>query len=264
MVEYGRCDYTIGRIMSKSRQMSFAAFAPEASTVIQGNQLTQASYTLTLTEKQLVLLAASQLDAHGTMNESGIVVVTAAKLSKVFDIPRNHAYKTLKAAGESLFERRIRTVRKSRRGRDIFRNARWISAAEYEEGEGSMTLTFAPDVIPFLTNLRKQFTTLELRYVGRLPTFYSVRLYELFMMARTTGTIEYTIDELRDLLNMEDNYQEFREFRRHVIEQSVKAINVHTDLRVTADYRSVGRKVTSIRFEIGAGSPESEASTSIE
>jgi len=253
MVESPQYEVHDGSLMMK-RDAALITTGParhEASTVAQSNQLMEASYTLTLPEKQLVLLAAAELDAHGTMNSDGIVGVTAAKLAKAFDIPLNHAYGTLKSAAESLFERTIRSIRKSRKGRDIVRNARWISAKEYEDGEGKLTLTFSTDVIPFLTNLRKQFTTLELRYVGRLPTFYAVRLYELFTTARSSGSAEYSVEELRDLLNITTEYSAFRDFRRHVVDPSVLAINEKTDLRVVADYRSVGRKVVAIAFTIG-------------
>jgi len=221
-----------------------------SGTVTQSNRLLESAHTLTLREKQLVLLAASQLDPHGQADPDATITVTAAQFATAFDIHINHAYPAMEQAVESLYNRTIRTIRTSPRGRVIKRHARWVWAAEYQAGEGQCALVFTPDVLRYLTDLRKEFTTLQLSQVGKLPTFHSVRLYELCMSAVATGAIEFAIDELRDVLNLKDQYPLFKDFRRYVIDESVGHINTHTELRVDGEYRREGRKVTGVSFTI--------------
>jgi plasmid replication initiation protein len=206
--------------------------------VTQSNRLLESAHTLNLPEKRLVLLAASQLDPHAPAPMDGTVTITAEQFARAFDVHINHAYTFMSEAVTSLFNRIIE------------RNARWVYAAEYQPGEGKCALAFSPDVMRYLTDLRKEFTTIQLGHVGKLPTFHSVRIYELCMTAVEAGELSFTLDELRDVLNLQENYAEFRDLRRHVIDDSIEHINKHTQLKVDVEYQRQGRKVTGVRFKI--------------
>ena len=65
----------------------------------------------------------------------------------------------------------------------------------YVEGSGVVKLRFAPEVVPLITRLEKNFTSYELMQVANL-SLYSTRLYELLVCWRSTG--KTPIIELND------------------------------------------------------------------
>lgn len=233
--------------------MNATAIAVSAQTanhlVTQSNRLIEAGHTLTLNEKRLVLACAAKLDPRKPLPVDGTVKLTAVDFAQTFGIDRRDAYQALEDASDRLYARSIKEIRNGARGR-IERNIRWVWMSEYAPGEGYVTLGFSPDVVPYLTMLHKEFTTYELRNVGKLSSFYSIRIYELCAQFRRTGFREITLENLRDMLNLGDKYSDVKNLRVRVIDPAVADINENTDLRILAEPMRKGRKVTGFRFDI--------------
>jgi plasmid replication initiation protein len=217
--------------------------------VTQSNRLIEAGHTLTLNEKRMVLACAAKLDPRKPLPENGTVRLSAVDFADTFGIDRRDAYDSLEEASSRLYSRTIKEIRHGTRGK-IERNIRWVWMSEYAPGEGFVTLGFSPDVIPYLTMLHKEFTTYELRNVGSLSSFYSIRLYEICAQFKTTGHRELALDRLRDMFDLGDKYADVKNLRVRVIDPAVSDINQHTDLRVVAQPLRSGRKVVGFRFEI--------------
>ncbi len=65
--------------------------------------------------------------------------------------------------------------------------SRWVSKIAYVDSAGIVELTFAPDVIPLITQLEKSFTAYELKQISSLTSKYAIRLYELLIQWRSVG-----------------------------------------------------------------------------
>ena len=233
--------------------MNATAIAPATPAanhlVTQSNRLIEAGHTLTLNEKRLVLACAAKLDPRKPLPPNGTVKLTAVDFATTFGIDRRDAYQALEEASDRLYARSIKEIRHGTRGR-IERNIRWVWMSEYAPGEGYVTLGFSPDVVPYLTMLHKEFTTYELRNVGSLSSFYSIRLYELCAQFRKTGFREITLEKFRDMLDLNDKYSDVKNLRVRVVDPAVADINENTDLRISAQAMRKGRKVTGFRFDI--------------
>lgn len=72
--------------------------------VTQSNRLIEASYTLTLNEKRLVLCAASMIDSRKALpeGEQGYLSVRAEDFANLFGLETRHSYKTLKEAVDKI------------------------------------------------------------------------------------------------------------------------------------------------------------------
>lgn len=235
---------------SKKQQLVTAGQSLAPRTVTQSNLLVQSAYTLTLTEKRIILMAASKIDSRKPAKHNMRFVVTATDFAEQWGISSNgHAYEALSEAATRLYERSIRSTEKNRRGDPVYER-RWVKGrADY--GDGQVTLEFNDDILPFMTLLSEQFTSYRLQAVAKLSSFHTIRLYELFAQYKTIGSRYMSLEEIRSLLDLENKYSSVKDLRRWVIDPAVAEISKTSDLLVTAEPRRDGRKVLGFQFTIG-------------
>lgn len=218
--------------------------------VWQSNRLVEASQTLTLNEKRLVLAAAALHDPRKPLPPKGTVELHAEDFADVFGIEaRGHVYEALEDAARRLGNRWIRTIY-TRKGKPAERNVRWVWLVEYRKGEGTVVLGFSPGVAPYMTMLHTEFTRFKLKQVGQIGSFYGVRLYELCAQFRKVGERTISLDRLREMLDLGDKYADIKDLRRRVLDPAIEEINRHTDLRVTVTPQRKGRRVIGFHFDI--------------
>lgn len=214
--------------------------------VTQSNKLIEASHTLTLNEKRLVLCAASLIDPRKPLPKDGFLTIRADTFADVFGIDVRHAYEALDDAAKRLFNRDIRRYSKGK----LVEQMRWVFHVRYRDGQGCVELGFSPTVVPHLTMLNKEFTSYQLKQIGSLSSFYAVRLYELMSQFLKLGERACTLDQLRQMLDLGDKYQDVKDMRKRVLDPALKEVNANTDLAVTAEPMRQGRKITGFSFTI--------------
>jgi plasmid replication initiation protein len=214
--------------------------------VTQSNKLIEASHTLTLNEKRLVLAAASQIDSRKPLPKDGYLTVRADSFAEVFGIDVDHAYEALDDAATRLFNRDIRRYVKGK----VVERMRWVFHVKYREGQGSVELGFSPTVMPHLTMLNKEFTSYQLRQIGSLSSFYAVRFYELMSQFAKLKQRSCTLIQLREMLDLGDKYSNVKDLRRWVIDPALAEVNKHTDLAITSVPERQGRKIVGFSFSI--------------
>lgn len=219
--------------------------------VSQANQLVEASYTLSVTEKRLLAAAVALIDSRKPLTERSLIKIHAQEFAEIFDLDQRggQAYKALEEAARKLYNRSIKTIEQGPKG-PRERNVRWVWFSEYRKGEGTVTIGFTPALAPYLTQLQEQFTSYRLQNVSNLSTFYSHRLYELFAQFKKTGERRVSLERLRTMLDLGERYQNVRNLRQRVIDPSVKEINAETDLEVSYDALRKGRTITGFQFTI--------------
>lgn len=214
--------------------------------VTQSNKLIEASHTLTLNEKRLVLCAASLIDPRKPLPKDGYLTIRADTFADVFDLDVKHAYEALDDAATKLFDRDIRRYTKGK----LVERMRWVFHVKYKKGQGCVELGFSPTVLPHLTMLNKEFTSYQLKQIGNLSSFYAVRIYELMSQFLKLGQRECTLDQLRQMLDLGDKYQNVKDMRKRVLDPAITELNGSTDLAVVAEPRRKGRKIVGFSFTI--------------
>jgi plasmid replication initiation protein len=217
-------------------------------TITKSNTLIESSYKLSLIEQRLVLACIGQVDSRKEVPKE--VTLTATAYADMFDINHKDAYKELQGAVSKLWERTI--ILKDDNEEEWFR---WIQKrVKYHKGEGRVKLLFSDDVIPYLGQLKEQFTSYKLHHVSGLKSTHSIRLYELLMQFKNTGKRIVSIDEfrvffgLRDKYTSKDKYPLFKDLNKSVITPAIKELNKKTDLVVSLEKKKTGRTVTSLIF----------------
>ena len=219
--------------------------------VVKDNALMNASYNLEVTEQRLMLLAIvyARETGEGITSESRLEIC-ASDYSKQFNVTKEASYKALKSAVNNLFERQFSFQEETKKGIGTVRS-RWVSRIKYIDDSAILEITFAPDVVPLITRLEKQFTSYQLKQVSQLTGKYAIRLYEVLIAWREIGKVpQIELSEFRRKLGIENHeYKAMNHFKSRVLESSIKQINKHTDITVSYDQHKRGRTITGFSFE---------------
>lgn len=223
------------------------------SLVVKDNALINASYNLELTEQRLIMLAI--INAR----ESGQGITTDSKLeihasdyAKLFNVSADASYKALREAVNNLFNRQFSyTAEYKKTGKVGIVRSRWVSRIFYVDDLALLEITFAPDVVPLITRLEEHFTKYEAKQIAHLTSKYATRLYELLIAWREVGKVpQLELNEFRNRLGLVDNeYTAMSDFKKRVLEPSIKQINEHTDITVTYEQHKKGRIISGFSFK---------------
>ena len=222
--------------------------------VVKDNALINASYGLSLVEQRLILLAiVGARENNANPDYEGRLIVTADAYMKAFDVNRNAAYDSLKAACNDLLERRF-SYQTDINGKVERHTSRWVSEVSYAVNDAYVKIQFAQSIIPLIPligELNSHFTSYELMQVSNLNSGYAVRLYELCIAWRTVGKVpKIELQALRDRLGVLDGeYQRMHHFKARVLDHAVKQVNEHTDITVKYEQHKTGRAVTGFTFK---------------
>jgi len=217
--------------------------------VVKDNALINASYNLDLTEQRLILLAILEARHSNTPNDKDLTIHADSYINH-FSVHRNTAYKVLKSACKSLFDRRFSYQKLTQRGNIEHVMSRWVQRISYVENEALVRIKFSDDVVPLITNLEKHFTSYELEQVSNLTSVYAIRLYELLIAWRSTGQVHMIeLDELRIKLGVEPHeYKRMGQLKEKVLHLAIDQINSYTDIQAEYEQHKRGRSIIGFSF----------------
>lgn len=225
--------------------------------VYKSNALVEAAYRLSVQEQRIVLACISQVKRNEPVTDEVMYSVTAEEISTMAGVPIESSYSQLKEAALRLKRREVRLTQEpnGRGKRPSVMITGWVQTIIYREGEGRVELRFTKDMLPYLTELTKQFTKYALADVAKMDSTHAIRLYELLMQWDSIGQREIEIDQLREWFQLEDRYPSIKDFKKWVLEPAIKQINEHSPLQVEWTQRKTGRKVTHLAFSFGPKKP---------
>jgi plasmid replication initiation protein len=212
-------------------------------TVTRHNSLIEGCYKLNLNEQRLLYLCVAKLDPRKVLPKDNSFTVTAKEFAEQFLMDEKLVYKEMEDASKALAERWVRTT--DGKYREQFR---WVFGVRYHDNEGKVTLGFSPWVIPYLTNLREQFTSLKLSQISELKSVYSIRLLEFLMQFKATGKFIIELDRFKERLDIKNEYKRFYNLKMRVIEPAVKELGEKSNLEITWKPIKSGKTITQLEF----------------
>ena len=215
-------------------------------TVTKRNDLNNASYKLTLDERRLILSATSKIDSDSDKGHNGEIHITTQEFSEMWDIDPKVAYKQLKDASVTLYQRSIELMDPDT---GEIGNLRWIYKEVNQDTVGYVKISLSPDLLPYLTKLKGHFTTYRLLEVKSFKSSHAIRLYELLMQFKNTGWRQEEVSQLKKAFGVADKYSRWAEFRRNVIDKAIKEINSLSNYHVQPPilvWR--GRAIHAVKF----------------
>ena len=230
--------------------------------VTKDNSLMNARYNLDLVEQRLILLAIIEARETGKgITADNALTIHAESYIEQFDVEKHTAYKVLKDACKNLFARQFTYQEISKSGNPTTFTSRWVSKIGYTENEATVQIVFAPDVVPLITRLEKQFTSYELDQVAGLQSKYAVRLYEILIAWRSVGkTPIFEIEDFRNKIGVcVSEYKTLWNFKQRVLELAIEQINEHTDITASYEQHKKGRVITGFSFKFKPKPTKKEA-----
>jgi plasmid replication initiation protein len=216
--------------------------------VYKSNDLMAANYKLSVAETRIILTCIAKISRDPTMvvTDSEMYGFTAKEYAELCEISLMAAYSDLKEAVDQLFDRHILFSMSDRE-----RKTRWIQTADYIVGEGRVMIRFSKDVLPYLVNLKANFTKYSLRAVVRLSSPHAFRMYDLIIKHRfkLSPTVLIKIEDIRFGLALDNAYPLYADLRKRVIEPALEMISDETDIEILGfEPKREGRKIVAIEI----------------
>ncbi len=218
-------------------------------TVYKSNDVIEAGYKLSLNEQRVILACIAQVNSAEKLLETDEFELSARDFAHIFSVSDDTAYLALKEVTEFLFKRYV-VIEKTYKNtfEPSFLKTNWISSIEYVPTSGKIILTFAQKMLPYLSELRGAFTRYSLEHIGGMTSVYGIRLYELLMQWKATGSREVKILWLKKQFQIEDKYPSIKDLKKRVLEPAIRDINTHSNYTVEWSQRKTGRRVSHFTF----------------
>jgi plasmid replication initiation protein len=219
--------------------------------VVKDNALIMASYTVTVEEQRLLLLSIEKAQRLKEPLSANAIEVSLSvqEYAETFGVKLGTAYKALSEASDKLYDRSI-----TMNDEGVRRRVRWLQEqAVYSTGR--TTLIFSTTISKHIRDIVTQRSFLRLEQATQLRSQHAIRFFEVFSMALDQETQEGTwvagLEEIRELLDIENTYPRWADFKKRVISPSVSQINKYTSLKVDWGVaEKEGRKITKLKFII--------------
>jgi len=164
-------------------------------------------------------------------------------------------YTALEESINKLISRRIEIEQDNKKKKLV---TTFLSSCIYDNtgDESKIILRYDPNLKPYFIQLGKHFTKYYLENILELNSFYAIRIYELCKQYETIKERTIEIKDLKEILDINDKYKKYNDFKKKVLEISEREINEKTDINISFEEIKTGRKVTSIKFIIQSKTKE--------
>ena len=229
---------------------SFELTKKKGYLVVKGNDLIQRNrFELSLMEQKTVAYICSMIKPidSGFQSEYEFKIRDYCKICDIdYDNGANYAYvkETLKKLRDRSMWMTLEDGSETVVG--------WLDRVTTNKKSGLAHIRIDDRLIPYLFDLKQQFTQYQLYNILGMKSAFSVRIYEIMKSYSFRHTIIFELNELKELLMVEHvkSYVNYKDFRVKVLEKAQTEINELTDINIEFEPIKTGRKVTSIKFII--------------
>ncbi|MFC7561580.1 replication initiation protein [Paenibacillus farraposensis] len=232
-------------------QMEFD-FEPDAISdhfiVSESNALIEARTNLTLYEERIIYILASRIHPDDTNFKTHFFKVR--DIAEVLNISHktNDFYKQIREILDNLQNKKV-IIHEQNLNSTL--QAHWLAAARYYHGKGTIELEFSSMLKPYLLQLQQNFTKFKLWNVLYLKSTYSSKLYKLLKRYLPLGKRSFTLEELREKLEIEEGkYSRYSHLKNRILLGSQAELEMKTDIKFKLEEIKNGTKVVKIIFHI--------------
>ena len=252
--------------------------------VVMDNKLIRASYKLTLNEIRLIFVAMSQMPKNDeAVDPKKAYYITKDDFVKMGVEPKNVAREIRSACRDLLsrtltiktplgdlgihwihnvlhfktdvFEKLKKEYPNSENDEEFINTLRMhnlldsIPIIANSDDNIIARVVLHEDVVPYLSQLKTQFTQLMLSDINGFRSYYSFRIYLMMMQFKSTGYCKIHLNDLREALDLGNKYEAAKDLRKWVIDTAIDEINEKSPYKVTYDMLKTGRKFTNLELK---------------
>ena len=235
--------------------------------VVEHNSLITSIAKMDKTPLKMFELAVSCIDTEEPPKDH-TVYLSKAELFAFFKVSDNDKHSRFKQAVENMQKQAFFKIKEKKEHGFEFENIVPIPYVKWTDYHDEVTIRFSPEIMPYLINLKKNFTQHALSDISELNSKHSIILYRWLSMnynqyehysykgGRREEQVEayrnpsISIRELREMTDIVNEYKLFADLEKWILKKPLEEINDHTSFTVTYDKVKKGRSIDSIVFHI--------------
>ena len=235
--------------------------------VVEHNSLITSIAKMDKTPLKMFELAVSCINTEEPPKDN-IIYLSKAELFTFFKVDDNDKHSRFKQAIAKMQEQAFFEIKEEKNKGFKFRRILPIPTVEWTDYDDKVMIRFNQDIIPYLIELKQNFTKYALSEIMELNSKYSIILYKWLSMnynqyehysnkgGRRAEQVEnyrnpsISVKEIRLITDTVNEYKETYHFFRYIVENSLKEINAHTSFNVSYEKIKKGRSIDSIVFHI--------------
>lgn len=235
--------------------------------VVEHNSLITSIAKMDKTPLKMFELAVSYINTEEPPKDH-TVYLSKEELFAFFKVSDNDKHSRFKQAVENMQKQAFFKIKEKKEHGFEFENIVPIPYVKWTDYHDEVTIRFSPEIMPYLINLKKNFTQHALSDLAELNSKYSLILYRWLSMqynqyehysvkgGRRADQVEsyrnpsITVKELRLMTDTVKEYQHFPHFENWILKKPLEEITKHTSFNVTYDKIKKGRSIDSIVFHI--------------
>ena len=235
--------------------------------VVEHNDLISSVAKMDKVPLKIFELAVSCIDTDNPSKDN-IVFLSKRELFAFFDVSDSNKHSRFREAIEKMQKTAYFEIKEAKDKGYKMKSIVPIPMVEWNSYNDEVKIRFDIDIMPYLIELKQNFTQYALTDVMELNSKYSIIIYKWLCMhfnqyehyqnkggRRYNQLEEYRnpsilINELRVLTDTVTDYKRFTHFETRVLKTAIQEINEHTHYSVTYDKIKKGRTIDSIQFHI--------------
>ncbi|EGO9405727.1 MULTISPECIES: RepB family plasmid replication initiator protein [Lactobacillales] len=239
----------------------------EKRKIVEHNDLITSVAKMDKTPLKIFELAVSCIDTEN-LPKDNTIYLSKAELFTFFKVDDNGKHTRFKEAISKMQEQAFFEVREEAGKGFKFRRILPIPTVEWTDYDDKVMIRFNQDIMPYLIELKQNFTQYALSDLIDLNSKYSIILYKWLSMSynqyehysakggRRADQVEayrnpsISMQELRTITDTTTKYERFTKFETRVLREPLEEINTHTHFNVTYEKVKKGRSIDSIVFHI--------------
>lgn len=123
-----------------------------------------------------------------------------------------------------------------------------LSSVEFSKGQGLITLIVSPALIPYLQQLKKEYSLISIQDLIGFQSIYAIKMYLMLLKQNRGVAFKIRIDDLKAHFEIANQYKDYNTFKNRVILQAQKELH-HTHLAFSFEEIKEGRKVECFIFK---------------
>ena len=235
--------------------------------VVEHNSLITSIAKMDKTPLKMFELAVSLIDTENPPKDQ-TVYLSKQEMFAFFKVNDNDKNSRFKQVIEKMQKQAFFQIKKEQDKGFKFVSIVPIPYVEWTDYSDEVKIEFHREIMPYLINLKTNFTQHALSDIAELNSKYAIILYRWLSMnynqydhysvkgGRREEQVEsyrnpkIGIRELREMTDTVNEYQRFDRFESYILKNSLKEINAHTTFNVTHEKVKKGRSIDSIVFHI--------------
>ena len=235
--------------------------------VVEHNSLITSIAKMDKTPLKMFELAVSCINTEEPPKDN-TVYLSKRDLFAFFKVSDNDKHSRFKQAVEKMQKQAFFQIKEEQGKGFKFKSIVPIPYVEWTDYNDEVKIEFHREIMPYLINLKKNFTQHALSDIAELNSKYSIILYRWLSMnynqyehysvkgGRRTEQVEsyrnpsISVKELRIMTDTINEYKDMNNFTKKVLNKPLEEMNAHTSFNVTYEKVKKGRSIDSIVFHI--------------